>query len=63
MGDMKNVAIVCASGDGGRVLGARPSEIDACQYHGLNYMAVARSRANPVTIGLMVTANAGLWVS
>jgi hypothetical protein len=44
MRDMKNAVIVYTHGDGGRVLCARPGEIDACQYHGLNYMAAARLR-------------------
>ena len=59
MGDLKFATVRCAYGDCGRVFGACPSEIDACQYHGTNYMAVVRLRTDSVTIGLMASSNAG----
>ena len=64
MGDLKGVAIVCTEGDGGWILCARPSEIDACQYHGFNYMAVVRFWGGSVTFRLWVTrwhADAARW--
>jgi hypothetical protein len=62
MGDLKNAAIVCAGGDGGRIPGALPSEIDASKYHGFNYMVVVRLRADPVISGLMVTMTAAYGI-
>lgn len=52
VGDIKKATIVCTHCDCGRVPGTRLGEIDACQYHGFNYMAVARLRTDPVTFCL-----------